>query len=143
MTYNRTMAVERVQDILTALSYLENSPDINQLDLVGIEKAGLWCLMARPLAHSVHSTVVDIRGFNPYYDKGWIKQAFIPLVQRVGGMDTIIALTAPGRLFLHNCSDGFSATFARTVYKIKNASQNLRVKKQQAVNAEIIRWLQK
>ena len=49
-TYNRTDDSHRVQDILTAIAYLEGRPEVARVNLAGVGKGGLWCLLARALA---------------------------------------------------------------------------------------------
>ena len=59
LTFNKTDDAERVQDILTALAWL-NQP---QTRLVGIGKAGVWCLFAAAVAKAPVTVKADLAGF--------------------------------------------------------------------------------
>ena len=107
-TYNRTVVMERVQDILTALAYLRHAAGAEAIDLAGFKDAGIWCLLARAVAGSTGATVADVDGFDPDDDRAWIEHAFIPLIRRAGGLDTALALAAPGRLCIHNAGGRFA-----------------------------------
>jgi dienelactone hydrolase len=89
LTFNKTDDAERVQDILTALRWL----DQDSTRLVCRGKAAIWCTLAAsvspkkvqldaPVPDSFHGT-----------DQDWIDQCFIPSIQRAGGWAAVLALT--------------------------------------------------
>ena len=93
-TYNRTDAALRVQDILTALTYLKSQVGLSTLNLIGFGEAGLWCLLAAGFA-DVTRTVVDANGFDSDNDEAYLQNLPIPSIRRVGDFRTA------GRLLHH------------------------------------------
>jgi len=140
-TYDRTPTAERVQDILTGLTYLSKVAPSAKINMIGLEEAGLWCLLARGLTEEADSAVVDVNGFKQDDEKDWLQRLFIPLMRRAGGLKTAIALAAPSKLFIHNCKDGFKLGFAVKLYERLNASKNLKTKKDKATDTEIVEWI--
>jgi len=89
LTFNKTDDTERVQDILTALKWLNQ----DSTKLVCRGKASIWCTLAAsvspkkvvldaPIPASFHGT-----------DQDWIDSCFIPSIQRAGGWAAVVALT--------------------------------------------------
>ncbi|HWB86969.1 MAG TPA: hypothetical protein VG675_22695 [Bryobacteraceae bacterium] len=88
LTFNKTDDANRVQDILTALAFL-NSP---KAELVGLGKAGIWCQFAAALSDKPVELKADLNGFTGS-DKDFLDQFFIPGIQRAGGLRTAQLLT--------------------------------------------------
>ncbi len=128
-TYNRTDLAWRVQDILTALAFCKTQS--NQVNLIGLERAGLWCLLARPLADGVHKTVVDVDQFDPKVDTNWQGEMMIPGLRRIDGFQTAAILTAPAALLIHNTGEAFPTDEIKSVYRLEKSAKNLRVRKKQ------------
>ena len=99
-TYNRTDDAHRVQDILTAICYLKKRSDISALNLVGAEKAGLWCLLARSLGPELQCTIADVSQFQSQEDQAYLDQLYIPLIRRVGDFRTALTLAPTSRLLI-------------------------------------------
>ena len=140
-TYNRTVAMERIQDILTALAYLRHAAGTEAIDLAGFKDAGIWCLLARAVAGSTGSTVADVDGFDPDDDEAWIERAFIPLIRRAGGLDTALALAAPAKLCFHNASDRFPAARVSRLFHALGSPEHLRIEQGGLADEEIVRWI--
>lgn len=126
-TYNRPPLAHRVQDILTAIAALTHFEGVRTLDLIGVGEAGLWCLLARPLAPIRGVTVADLNGADTDDDAKWAESFFIPLVRRVGDVRAAVALTAPAPLCLHNLHKSFSPRWAQDIYKAARAGKRLRI----------------
>jgi dienelactone hydrolase len=88
LTFNKTDDAERVQDILTALKWLNQ----DSTKLVCRGKAAIWCTLAAsvctknvqldaPIPPSFHGT-----------DQEWIDLMFIPSIQRAGGWGAVLKL---------------------------------------------------
>lgn len=88
LTFNKTDDAERVQDILTALKWLNQ----DRTKLVCRGKAAIWCTLAAsvstknvqldaPIPPSFHGT-----------DQEWIDFMFIPSIQRAGGWPAVLRL---------------------------------------------------
>ena len=91
LTFNRTDDASRVQDILTALAFLRSRAS-GKIQLVGLDKAGVWVLFAAAVAP------IDVRLSAGLQfggaDKEFIDSFFVPGIQRAGGLKAALALTA-------------------------------------------------
>ena len=81
LTFNKTDDANRVQDILTALAFL-NQPGVK---LVGLGKAAVWCQFAAAVAKAPVSLEADLAGFGGS-DQDFIDRFFVPGIQRAGGL---------------------------------------------------------
>ena len=140
-TYNRTPLVHRVQDILTALAYAGQRKDVAGTRLVGVGKAGAWCLLAAPLAPETTSVVADLDGLSGDDDSRWLHDLFTPCILKAGGCWTAAALAAPRRLFLHNLAAGFATKPLRAAWRAAGAPEGLRVEARPCGADTIGRWL--
>ena len=131
-TYNRTDLANRVQDILTGLAFLRDLPDVERVCLVGLQKAGLWCLLARALAPFVNATAADGDQFDATNDDSFIAQLAAPSIRRAGDLRTAGGLAAPGKLFIHNAGNKFPIDWVRDVYRAADAEDKLRVRRVKA-----------
>ena len=134
-TYNLSDTALQIQDILTAITYLQTLT--YTVNLVGMEEAGLWCLLARGLAHNVNQTIVDADQFEYDDDDLWVKRLFIPHIRRAGDFMTAAALIAPAKLIIHNTSDSFPEGWIRDIYSVSGALESLRIQRDKA-NDEFI-----
>jgi dienelactone hydrolase len=81
LTFNQSDDANRVQDILTALAWLHTP----RTRLVGVGKAGVWCLFAAAVAPQVVDLKADVVGFTGT-DEDFEKNFFVPGIQRAGGL---------------------------------------------------------
>jgi dienelactone hydrolase len=86
LTFNKSDDANRVQDILTALAWL-NTP---KTALVGLGKANVWCLFAAAVARQPvdFSMSASFTG----KDQEYIDAFFVPGIQRAGGLKAAQAL---------------------------------------------------
>jgi dienelactone hydrolase len=91
LTFNQTDDANRVQDILTALAFLQQS-GMTRVSLIGVGKAGPWCLFAAALAKVPVSLKADLDGFTGD-DKDFLDRFFVPGIQRAGGFRAARLLT--------------------------------------------------
>jgi hypothetical protein len=85
LTFNRTDDANRVQDILTALAFLEQQ-DAKDLHVRGTGKAAIWAFFAAAAAPA--QVVVDAMPENfPGQDRDFLDQFFVPGIQRAGGLE--------------------------------------------------------
>jgi dienelactone hydrolase len=89
LTFNKTDDAERVQDILTALKWLNQ--DSTRLVCGG--NAAIWCTLAA--AVSPRKVVLDAALPAAFHgtDQDWIDYCFIPSIQRAGGWAAVKGLT--------------------------------------------------
>ena len=141
-TYNRTDAALRVQDIVTALTYLKSQIAVSNLNLIGLGEAGLWCLLAAGFA-DVDRTVVDANGFDSDNDEAYLQSLPIPSIRRVGDFRTAGALVAPRHLLIHNTSSTFQTDWIADVYRAVDAADRLRVETEAVSEENIATWIAK
>jgi dienelactone hydrolase len=142
-TFNRTDAQQRVQDILTALSFLKSQPGIERVNLVGIREASTWVLLASPLAGDAVDQVVAYRmGANPEATSEALQDYFVPGLFRIGGLSTAAALTAPGSLTLDLEDDKMGTDAIARIYNLIGMSQQFEVIRGQRSLGDIVHWLQ-
>ena len=139
-TYNRTDAALRVQDILTALTYLKSQTGLSTFNLIGLGEAGLWCLLAAGFA-DVARTVVDANQFDNDNDAAYLQNLPIPSIRRVGDFRTAGTLVAPRYLLIHNTSNTFQTDWIADVYRAVDAVDRLRVESEAVSEADIAAWL--
>jgi len=140
-TYNLTDTANRVQDILTALSYLKGLPKIGSIHLVGLEEAGLWCWLARPFAPGIGKTIVDVSRFENRSDESYLHRLFVPGLRRAGDFATASALMAPGTLYLHNTGGVFDTAQIADIYRAAGAESKLQILEDKATVEKIIEWV--
>ncbi|HEV8484989.1 MAG TPA: acetylxylan esterase [Blastocatellia bacterium] len=140
-TYNRTDLANRVQDILTAVAYLRNREDVARADLVGQERAGLWCLLARGLAPEIGRTAVDVAQFDNTSDEAFLKELFSPGLRRAGDLRAAVALAAPSRLLIHNTGGRFRTEWMDNAYKSLGRGNAFRLSTEKLKDAQIVEWL--
>ncbi len=139
-TYNRIDAALRVQDILTALTYLKSQIAVSTLNLIGLGEAGLWCLLAAGFV-DVDCTVVDANEFDSDNDAAYLDALPIPSIRRVGDFRTAGTLVAPRRLLIHNTSNTFRTDWIADVYQAIGAADRLRVETEAVSEPDIAAWL--
>ncbi len=91
LSYNRTEASVRVQDILTALCFLKEQNRATP-ELIGLGEAGPWSVFAAAVSPIAVDVLADLNGFGGS-DQDFEKRFFIPGLQRVGGLTTALRLT--------------------------------------------------
>jgi len=87
LTFNKSDDANRVQDILTALAWL-NTP---RTRLIGAGKAGVWCLFAAAVAPQAVDLQADLGDFRGT-DRDFMDDFFVPGIQRAGGLRAARAL---------------------------------------------------
>jgi dienelactone hydrolase len=140
-TFNPVDESLRVQDILTAIAYLQGREDVAGVNLVGPGEAGLWCLLANAFGTDLDRTVVDAVRFNSRDESAWVEHLNIPGILRVGGFETAIACAAPRPLLIHNAPETFDTKRAKELYRMLGASDSLRIHAGQDSDQEILDWL--
>jgi len=140
-TYNRTDDANRVQDILTAIAYLKSKPQVSSINLVGLGKAGLWCLLARALTPEIQNTVADGSQFKSQNDQSYLDELYIPLIRRAGDFRTALTVASPTKLLIHNVGSQFDTEWVRNAYQISKAESALRIESGKATEADILSWL--
>ncbi len=140
-TYNRTVLVQRVQDILTAEAYLKSRRTVSDVAVVGVGNAGAWCLLAAPRLHADTAVVADMNGLAGPGDPRWEADLFSPCLLRAGDVRTAVALTAPRKLLLHAAGESADARVLRAVYRSAGEAGDLRVESRPVGAKAVANWL--
>jgi dienelactone hydrolase len=90
LSFNMSDDAARVQDVLTALSYLHTNTNA-PVELIGLEKSALWALFAAALAPPdlVFSAQQDAFAGK---DEDLGRDFFVPGIQKVGGIETALRI---------------------------------------------------
>lgn len=91
LSYNRTVASLRVQDILTALWFLKEQGR-GTPELIGLGEAGAEAIFAAAVAPIQLDVLADLNGFGGT-DQDFRDRFFVPGIQRAGGLTTALRLT--------------------------------------------------
>lgn len=116
-TYNRTDEANRVQDILTAISYAKARFPKASLNLVGRGETGLWALLARGLAPRIDRAVIDAAELDTESDEEYLKRLPIPGLRRAGDVTTAVVIAPVAPLTIYNRGSRFKAERIETVYR--------------------------
>jgi dienelactone hydrolase len=141
--YNRTDDIERVQDILTALAWLEAAWRPGKISVVGQGTAGLWCLLARPFFPKDYTVVADAAAFDASKDESYVEKLYVPLLRRAGDFQSAALLAPASPLLLHNTGSGFAGGAFQHAYSLHGASDRLRVSEGEASPADVAAWVAK
>ncbi len=127
-SFYRTDAAERVQDIVTALTYLR-SLGSDDPTLIGLGASGIECLFGRAFAGGSGATIVNVAGFDATDDKTFEDKLFVPAIRRAGDVRTAAAMIAPSRLWIRNAGAGFPSDWIRKAYLAAGAADKLKITK--------------
>jgi len=140
-TYNRTDDMQRVQDILTALVYLEAVWKPQRIVIVGQGRAGLWCLLARPFLRTACAVAADVAGFESGMDEAYLEKLHIPLLRRAGDFQTAAFLAPPAPLLLHNLAGCFASESFSRAFALQGATSRLRISKLELPAGDVAAWV--
>jgi dienelactone hydrolase len=94
-SYNRSEYAYRVQDIVTALSFLKEHEG-GTTELVGLGEAGVWCLFAAASTPIDVDLLMDLSGFSGS-DTDFRDRFFVPGIQHAGGLRAALRLVGRTR----------------------------------------------
>jgi hypothetical protein len=100
--YNPTVFAQRVHDVLTSVKFIKtHERPSKRIDLVGLNGAGAWAAAARALCgEAVDRAVIDTQGFRFGKVLDIHSPDFLPGGAKYGDVPAMLALGAPGRLWL-------------------------------------------
>ena len=127
-TFNHTDSANRVQDVLTALTYLRTTLNSQQINLVGMGSAGVWTLFAAALAEGPVDLVADLDGFVADSDEEFERKFFIPGLRKAGDFRAAAVLLPPGRALLYHAAPSFPAEWFKASFEAAEAQENLEVR---------------
>ena len=83
--FNQTDDANRVQDILTALTYLQSRSNAKVVNLVGLDVGGVWSWFARARAGPGVQLAADLAQFRADTDQEYLNKFFVPGLRKAGG----------------------------------------------------------
>ena len=92
LTFNRSDDAARVQDILTSLAFLK-SQGASKIELRGVGKGAIWCTFAAAVSGMDLDLKGELNGFHGS-DDDFLKSFYVPGIQRAGGLNAALRLTA-------------------------------------------------
>jgi hypothetical protein len=140
-TYNRLTDAQRVQDVLTAIAYLNKIKGAARLNVIGLKEGGLYALLARGFASGIDQMVVDAAQFDNNNDEEFLQRLAIPGLRRAGDMTTAAAIAPLTPLLLHNTSTRFQANQLTDVFAALGKAESLQVKTEKLADTTIVEWL--
>jgi dienelactone hydrolase len=140
-TYNRTDDSNRVQDILTALAWLRQEPGVREVSLVGLERAGLWCLLAQGLAPGLHAVVADADAFATERDEPYLGRLRVPLLRSVGGFETALTLGLGTRLRVHDTGGVFDTAAVEASARATGTAPGFQASREQLTDPQLVAWI--
>ena len=140
-TYNRTDDANRVQDILTALAYLNKRKGPGLLSVVADNEAAWWALLARGLAPAIDRMAVSVAGFDDASDEAFLKHLPIPGLRRAGDFATAVTVAPLTPLLIHNTGGRFRAGRIAEVYGRLGRGADFREHRDRLPDADLLAWL--
>ncbi len=125
--YNRAVFAERVHDVLTAVSYFRgDDKPWGVVDIIGLNGAGHWAAAAKAMAgDAVDRVVVDTGGFRFVNVPAIDDPDFLPGAAKYFDLPGLVALCAPGEIWLSDVSAADSPTVALAAYEAAAAAKNI------------------
>jgi hypothetical protein len=140
--YNRPLLANRVHDILTLIAYAQGRPNTKAVSLVGFNQAGPWVLLARALGgEAIARTAVDVNRFRFDSVTKATDEMMLPGALKYSGLPALVALCAPGELYLHNDGDAGTIAFARDAYQAAGMANRLQQAPDKVAPEQVVQWL--
>jgi dienelactone hydrolase len=138
--FNQTDDANRVQDILTALAYLQNRSGARTVNLVGMEIAGVWTYFARTLAGTGVNLAADLAQFRTDDEEEYLRRFDVPGIRKAGDFRAAAVVDTEGRLFLHDTSADFPADWVKQSTQAGGLTP-AETRNAKATEAELLAWL--
>jgi hypothetical protein len=136
--FNQTDDANRVQDILTALTYIQNRSGAHTVNLVGLGMGGIWSFFARALAGPGVNLAADLNLFGVDNDQEYIDRFFVPGLRKAGDFKAAAVLDTRNRVLLYNAGPEFPIAWITRAAEISGANADIR---SSATNADLVAWL--
>jgi dienelactone hydrolase len=137
--FNQTDDANRVQDILTALTYLQSRSNAKVVNLVGVEIGGVWSYFARALAGPGVNLIADLAKFPVDNDQAYLDKFFVPGLRKAGDFRAAAVLDTQDRLFLHNTGQDFPADWVKQ--SAQAAHSQAEVRTVAARDEDLLKWI--
>jgi len=141
-TYNPSLAADRMQDLATVLAWARSLPEVREVSVIGLGRAGAQVLLARPALKGLARTVVDLHGFSEGDGSTPLPaDVDLPGLFQFGGLKTAAALTAPAPLWVVRPGKTFDRAWPEKAYALADVSHLLRIDADRPSPADLARWV--
>ncbi len=138
-TYNRTDVANEVQDILTALAYLQGKS--RDVSVVALGQTGSLALLARGLAPKIDRMIVDAAQLDSANDQEFLAHLPIPGIRRAGDFATAVTLAPLTPLLIHNTGGKFQTERISEIYQRLGKAENFKTSSTPLSTKELLNWL--
>ncbi len=143
-TYNRTDVANKVQDILTALAYLQGKSSnlsVVALGQNGSLAFGSLALLARGLAPKIDRMIIDAAQLDSANDQEFLARLPIPGIRRAGDFATAVALAPLTPLLIHNTGGKFQTERISEIYQRLGKAENFKTSSTPLSTKDLLNWL--
>jgi len=137
---NQTDDANRVQDILTALAYLQSRSGAQTVNLVGLEMGGVWTYFARSMAGPGVNLAADLAQFRTEADEEYLDKFYIPGLRKAGDFRAAAVVDTEGRVLLHNAGAHFPSDWVKDSAQAGGVSA-AEVRTTKANEGELLAWI--
>lgn len=145
--YNYPLFAQRVHDVLSAIAFLRGlagAGQVTRIDLIGVDGGGAIAAAARAQSgDAVASAAIDTEGFRFAKVGALNDPSFLPGAVKYGDVPALLALGAPGRLWLAG-EDRARPPLVLAAYRAGGAPQQLTIApagRQRSSSAAAVRWI--
>lgn len=138
-TYNRTDVANEVQDILTALAYLQGKS--SNISVVALGQTGSLALLARGLAPKIDRMIVDAAELDSANDQEFLAHLPIPGIRRAGDFATAVTIAPLTPLLIHNTGGKFQTERISEIYQRLGKAENFKTSSTPLSTKELLNWL--
>jgi len=136
--FNRTDDANRVQDILTAITYLKARTKHDTVNVIGLGSAGVWTYFARALAGTGVNLAADLNHFQTNNDSEYLEKFFVPGLRRAGGFRAAAVLVSQGKAMITNAPASFPLDWVQNSATVSGFKAEVRPGK--LPDAELLSW---
>ncbi|MHB0859357.1 MAG: alpha/beta hydrolase family protein [Anaerolineae bacterium] len=142
-TFNPPLLGLRVQDLLTAMAFLDAHGGNDTPALVGLGTAGPWVLLAAALSPTRCAVVADVQCLDDLEDDATlVGELFAPLLRAYGDLRVAAALVAPRPLLLANTHGRFPMQWPQAAYEASHSLAHLSETPEGMDPEALLWWLQ-
>ncbi len=142
--YNHSLFARRVHDVMRAITFIGNHEyQPKRVVLAALDQTGPIAAASRALLPpaAVHSAAIDTHGFRFAQVNRLSDPAFLPGGAKLGDLPSMLAIAAPGRLWLAGETDGDGQALYAKAYQAAQADSAWRQPKPGADVEAALNWL--
>ena len=137
--FNQTNDANRVQDILTAITFVQSRSAASAVNLIGLEMGGVWAYFARTMAGQGVNLAADLAQFRTDDDQEYVNRFYIPGLRKAGDFRAAAVVNTEGKLFLHDTGADFPTNWVKESAQAGGSAAEVRQPK--ASEPELLTWL--